>query len=58
MDIKIKKIKKHDINTCNYVFLFAWNFERDIIDKLRAIKNKNVKIFVIIPLSKMRIYEI
>ena len=57
-DIKIKKIKKYDINSCNYVFLFAWNFERDIVDKLRAIKNKNVKIFVIIPLSKMRIYEI
>ncbi len=57
-NIKIKKISKIDINSCNFIFLFAWNFEKDIVNKLKSIKEKNVKIHIIVPLSEMKIYEI
>lgn len=56
-DIKIVSLKNAKFFKDTYVFLFAWNFYEDIVEKLRK-KFKNSKIFIILPLPKIKILKL
>ena len=58
-DIPIKNFNQISNYRKIIIFVFAWNFENDILKKLSNFKSmNNIQIKLILPLPKYRIYEI
>jgi len=52
-DIQIKSFNfLHKFNF-DYIIIFAWNFNKPIIDKLKTIKNKKFKVILLFPVVKL-----
>ena len=43
------------MNKFDVVFLFAWNFHKTIIEKLKKNLNKDHKLIIIIPVPKLKL---
>lgn len=54
--IPIKRVNRNNINSANLIFIFAWNFQHDIIKNLKEIYNYNG--FVLIPLPNVRLIKL
>lgn len=48
-DIKIISFSKKRLNDSDIIFIFAWNFKSNIIDKIKFNLNKNKKLTIVIP---------
>jgi len=57
-NIKVIHFDKIIMNKFDVVFLFAWNFHKTIIEKLKKNLNKDHKIIIIIPVPKFKIIKI
>lgn len=56
-DIPIKEFPKNFVNKKIVIFIFAWNFKSDIINKLKNY-DKKIELKIIVPLPKMKTYDI
>ena len=57
-DIKIIKYKRALLHEFNYIFLFAWNFEKVIIEKIKKDIGTNSNITIIVPNPKLHLIKI
>lgn len=57
--VKIVKFDYNLLKDVDYMFIYAWNFSKDIIQKIRKIKNiSRSNLFVIIPLPELKIIKV
>lgn len=57
--VKIVKFDYNLLNGVDYMFVYAWNFSKDIMQKIRKTKNiSHSNLFVIIPLPELKIIKI